>query len=142
MDLDHDLHLQGEEKVHIGEDGFDKLFEKVMRIQNKAKSPGNLKKAIYIIGGFCAFFFVLLICISILKANFSAESILVTLLAFFTIFMSFVFYLKAVETSQKFYDTSYQFMKEVSILLGKMEERSECIYHREEYDTKKEEHKD
>lgn len=67
--------------------------------------------------------FTLLICISIYRNGFSADSILSTLLAFFSIFISIFFYFKADETSSKFYDSSYDFMKEQSVLLGRIEER-------------------
>lgn len=45
------------------------------------------------------------------------------LLAFFSIFIAIFFYFKADETSNRFYDTSYSFMKDVSVTLGKIEER-------------------
>lgn len=65
----------------------------------------------------------LLICFSIYKNGISVESILSMLLAFFSIFISIFFYFKADETSGKFYDNSYDFMKDQSVLLGRIEER-------------------
>ena len=53
----------------------------------------------------------------------TTESILSILLAFFSIFISIFFYFKADETSTKFYDSSYKFMKDISVTLGKIEER-------------------
>lgn len=67
--------------------------------------------------------FILLLCYSILQSGFSLESILSTLLAFFSIFISIFFYFKADETSTNFYDSSYEFMKDISVTLGKIEER-------------------
>lgn len=64
-----------------------------------------------------------LICCAVYKNNFSIESILSTFLAFFSIFISIFFYFKADETSTKFYDASYKFMKDISVTLGKIEER-------------------
>ena len=63
------------------------------------------------------------LCIIFYKNQFSFESLLSLLLAFFSIFISIFFYFKADETSNRFYDTSYDFMKEVSVTLGKIEER-------------------
>lgn len=67
--------------------------------------------------------FTILICISMYKNGLTVESILSLLLAFFSIFISIFFYFKADETSNKFYDSSYEFMKEQSVLLGRIEER-------------------
>lgn len=67
--------------------------------------------------------FALLICISMYTKGLTVESILSMLLAFFSIFISIFFYFKADETSNKFYDSSYEFMKEQSVLLGRIEER-------------------
>ena len=57
------------------------------------------------------------------KNNFAMESLISLLLAFFSIFISVFFYFKADEASNRFYETSYNFMKEVSVTLGKIEER-------------------
>ena len=51
------------------------------------------------------------------------ESLISLLLAFFSIFISVFFYFKADEASNRFYETSYDFMKDVSVTLGKIEER-------------------
>lgn len=67
--------------------------------------------------------FTILICFSIYANGLTVESILSMLLAFFSIFISIFFYFKADETSSKFYDSSYDFMKEQSVLLGRIEER-------------------
>lgn len=67
--------------------------------------------------------FTVLICFSIYRTGFTVDSILSTLLAFFSIFISIFFYFKADETSSKFYDSSYEFMKDQSVLLGRIEER-------------------
>ena len=49
------------------------------------------------------------------KKSFSFDSVLSTLLAFFSIFISIFFYFKADETSTNFYKSSYDIMKDVSI---------------------------
>lgn len=53
----------------------------------------------------------------------SAETVVSILLAFFSIGISVAFYFKANDTSTRFYNSSYEFMKEQSILLGRIEER-------------------
>lgn len=63
------------------------------------------------------------LCKRLIKTEFSFESILSTLLAFFSIFISIFFYFKADETSTNFYKSSYDIMKDVSVTLGKIEER-------------------
>ncbi|NBH82384.1 hypothetical protein D7X88_05530 [bacterium C-53] len=85
--------------------------------------PFLLKFIVYITVSICIILFVLLLCVSVYKNNFTAESIFATLLAFFSIFISIFFYFKADETSSRFYESSYQFMKDVSVTLGKIEER-------------------
>ncbi|MEA5057263.1 MAG: hypothetical protein VB047_06865 [Anaerotignum propionicum] len=55
------------------------------------------------------------------ESDISVESIISVLLAFFSIFISLFFYFKANETSNKFYDSSYSFMKEESKLLGQIQ---------------------
>lgn len=66
---------------------------------------------------------VVVICVALIKNQVTVESILSILLAFFSMFISIFFYFKADETSSKFYNTSYEFMKDVSVTLGKIEER-------------------
>lgn len=63
------------------------------------------------------------ICIMIYKTDISVEGIISVLLAFFSIFISVFFYMKASDTSNSFYDRSYDIMKDVSVSLGKIEER-------------------
>ena len=67
--------------------------------------------------------FVALLCYRLIKTDFSFDSILSILLAFFSIFISIFFYFKADETSTNFYNSSYEFMKDISVTLGKIEER-------------------
>lgn len=81
------------------------------------------KKVLYIFGGVAGIIVTVFLCMMIYKNDFTIESILSLLLAFFSIFISIVFYFKASDTSNKFYDTSYSFMKDVSVTLGKIEER-------------------
>ena len=66
--------------------------------------------------------FVGLLCYRLLRTDLSINSILSTLLAFFSIFISILFYFKADGTSRDFYTKSYDIMKDVSIVLGKIEE--------------------
>lgn len=102
---------------------LNELLDKMLELQASSKSPSFLKKTIYIVTSICVIMLVGLICCTLYKNNFSTESILSTFLAFFSIFISIFFYFKADETSTRFYDSSYKFMKEISVTLGKIEER-------------------
>lgn len=102
---------------------LNEVLDKLLLVQEKSRQPSFLKRVIYIVTSICVCMFVGLICLSIYKNNFSSESILSTFLAFFSIFISIFFYFKADETSTKFYDASYKFMKDISVTLGKIEER-------------------
>lgn len=99
------------------------LVEQKLKNQTKFTEPSFFEKTLCIVGSICIIILVIFICIIIYKNNFTAESILSTLLAFFSIFISIFFYFKADETSSKFYDSSYKFMKDNSVTLGKIEER-------------------
>lgn len=99
------------------------VLDKMLQLE-KSKNKVNVYKVILLVFG-CLVMFALVIalCIIFYKNQFSFESLLSLLLAFFSIFISIFFYFKADETSNRFYDTSYNFMKEVSVTLGKIEER-------------------
>ena len=104
-------------------ENISEILDKMLKLQEKEKKPSFFKKTICIVASICVVIFVIFICIIIYKNSFTAESILSTLLAFFSIFISVFFYFKADETSSKFYDSSYKFMKDISVTLGKIEER-------------------
>ena len=104
-------------------ENISEILDKMLKLQEKEKKPSFFKKTICIVASICVVIFVIFICIIIYKNNFTTESILSTLLAFFSIFISIFFYFKADETSSKFYDSSYKFMKDISVTLGKIEER-------------------
>lgn len=95
-------------------------FEKEKR---KKKYNNLMKITICVVAGIGSVMVIGTLCYCILMSNISLESILSTLLAFFSIFISIFFYFKADETSTKFYDSSYEFMKDISVTLGKIEER-------------------
>lgn len=102
---------------------LNELLDKMVKVQEHLDRPSFLKKIIYVVGGICAVAFIALICTFIYKKDFSIEAIFATLLAFFSIFISIFFYFKADQTSNRFYDSSYKFMKDISVTLGKIEER-------------------
>ena len=104
-------------------ENISEILDKMLKLQEKEKKPSFFKKTICIVASICVVIFVIFICITIYKNNSTTESILSTLLAFFSIFISVFFYFKADETSSKFYDSSYKFMKDISVTLGKIEER-------------------
>lgn len=87
------------------------------------KTTSFLQKTIYVTISIITIIIVVFLCIMIYKNSFSIETLLSFLLAFFSIFISVLFYFKATESSNKFYDNSYHFMKDISVTLGKIEER-------------------
>lgn len=58
---------------------------------------------------------------STITLDFQFNDLLSMILAFFAIALSVAFYFKATETSNRFYDNSYAFTKEMSEILGRME---------------------
>lgn len=99
------------------------ILNKMLELEKEKKKTNPLKITICIVGGIGCVMFIAILCYSILKSEFSLDSILSTLLAFFSIFISIFFYFKADETSTNFYNSSYEFMKDISVTLGKIEER-------------------
>lgn len=122
MDKKMKKRMAQEVNIESGND-IGEILDKLLLLKEKEKSPSFLRKTIYVVSAISFLAFVILICLSIYKNSFTAESILSTLLAFFSIFISVFFYFKADETSANFYDSSYQTMKDICVTLGKIEER-------------------
>lgn len=99
------------------------ILNKMLELEKEKKKINPLKVTICIVGGIGSIMLIAMLCYCILKSDFSLDSILSILLAFFSIFISIFFYFKADETSTKFYNSSYEFMKDISVTLGKIEER-------------------
>lgn len=99
------------------------ILNKMLELEKEKEKTNPLKITICIVGGIGSFMFIAILCYSVLKSDFSLDGILSTLLAFFSIFISIFFYFKADETSTDFYNSSYEFMKDISVTLGKIEER-------------------
>lgn len=99
------------------------ILNKMLEIEKEKKKTNPIKITICIVGGIGSVMFIAILCYSILKSDVALDSILSTLLAFFSIFISIFFYFKADETSTSFYNSSYEFMKDISVTLGKIEER-------------------
>ena len=59
--------------------------------------------------------------ISLNMSEFGFTDLLSIIVAFFSIGLSVVFYFKATDTSNRFYDNSYAFTKEMSEVIGRME---------------------
>ena len=98
-------------------------LDKMIQLET-SKNKVNIYKIILLIAGCIAgLLIVTALCFIFYKSSFSLESLLSLLLAFFSIFISVFFYFKTEETSNHFYDMSYDFMKDVSVTLGKIEER-------------------
>lgn len=107
-----------EEKEDLNE-----VLNKLLELEKEKHKISPMKVTICIVGGIGTVMFIGVLCYRLVKVDFSFDSILSTLLAFFSIFISIFFYFKADETSTNFYKTSYDIMKDVSVALGKIEER-------------------
>lgn len=99
------------------------VLNKLLELEREKKKSNPLRITICIVGGIGSILFLVILGYCIIKSEFSLDSILSTLLAFFSIFISIFFYFKADETSTNFYNSSYEFMKDISVTLGKIEER-------------------
>lgn len=104
------------------DDNAEELINKILKLQEREERASSRKFAriITILIGLAV---AGLIGYSVYKNGASTEAVLSTLLAFFSIFMSVLFYFKSDEASKSFYDSSYNFMKDASIMLGRIEER-------------------
>ncbi len=108
-------------KINNGKDNLSEILDKMLELQKNKKEISFVQKSIYIFGGLAGLIIVVFLCLMMYKNNFSIESLLSLLLAFFSIFISIFFYFKASDTSNNFYDKSYDIMKDVSVTLGKIE---------------------
>ena len=99
------------------------ILNKMLELEKEKHKVSPINITICIVGGIGTVMLIGLLCYRLINTDFSLDSILSTLLAFFSIFISIFFYFKADETSTDFYKSSYDFMKDVSVTLGKIEER-------------------
>ena len=99
------------------------ILSKMLELEKEKHRVSPIKITVCVVGGIGTVMFIGLLCYRLVKTDFSFDSILSTLLAFFSIFISIFFYFKADETSTNFYKSSYDIMKDVSVTLGKIEER-------------------
>lgn len=99
------------------------VLDKMLQLEKTKNKVSVYKVILFVFGCLSMLVLVIALCIIFYKNQFSFESLLSLLLAFFSIFISIFFYFKADETSNRFYETSYDFMKDVSVTLGKIEER-------------------
>ena len=102
---------------------INEIISKMIELEKEKHEANPIKILVCGVVGICVVMFAGLLCYRLLRADLSVESILSTLLAFFSIFLSIFFYFKADETSRDFYAKSYDIMKEVSVVLGRIEER-------------------
>ncbi|WMJ22657.1 hypothetical protein RBG61_11755 [Paludicola sp. MB14-C6] len=103
------------------EEDLSEILDKMLELQKSEKSNTFIHKTIVVLCGIAAIIIIVFLCLMMYKNNFSIESLLSLLLAFFSIFISMFFYFKASDTSNAFYDKSYDIMKDVSVTLGKIE---------------------
>ncbi len=112
-----------EDELQEKENNLMDILSKMLELEKEKHKVSPIKITICVVGGIGTVMFVGLLCYRLVKTDFSFDSILSTLLAFFSIFISIFFYFKADETSTNFYKSSYDIMKDVSVTLGKIEER-------------------
>lgn len=101
---------------------INEIISKMIELEKEKHKANPIKILVCGVVGICMVMFVGLLCYRLLRTDLSVESILSTLLAFFSIFLSIFFYFKADETSTNFYKSSYNIMKDVSVVLGRIEE--------------------
>lgn len=107
----------------LKENNMMEVLNKMLELEKERHKISPVKKTVCWVGGIVAVMFVGLLCYRLVKTDLSFDSILSTLLAFFSIFISIFFYFKADDTSTTYYKSSYDIMKDVSVTLGKIEER-------------------
>lgn len=115
--------LERNDKKSIKENDLNEMLNKLLEIEKERNKSNPFKMIIFVTGGVCVASIMFLLIYQLLNTDFSYESILSLLLAFFSMFISIFFYFKADETSTNFYKSSYDFMKDISVTLGKIEER-------------------
>lgn len=99
------------------------ILNKMLALEKEMNKISPIKKTICIVGGISTIMFIGLLCYRLINTDFSFDSVLSILLAFFSIFISIFFYFKVDETSTNFYKSSYDIMKDVLVTLGKIKER-------------------
>jgi hypothetical protein len=101
-------------------------------VPGEAQRPSQRKrnKRLAVIRDVLVIAFIILFAWKLLNANislnlsgFAFSDLLSLLLALFSVWLSVAFYLKASDTSNKFYDNTYRFTSNISELLGRIEER-------------------
>lgn len=115
--------MNKKDKESMQYDEINTILDKMLEMKKSEKKPNFVKRCILITACIAIILVIITLCIMLYKNSFSVESLISLLLAFFSIFISVFFYFKADEASNRFYETSYNFMKDVSVTLGKIEER-------------------
>lgn len=110
-------------ELHEKETDVMDILSKMLELEKEKHKVSPIKITVCVVGGIGTVMLISLLCYRLVRTDFSFDSILSTLLAFFSIFISIFFYFKADETSTNFYKSSYDIMKDVSVTLGKIEER-------------------
>lgn len=115
--------MNNKDKESMQYDEINNILDKMLEMKKSEKKPNFVKRCILITACIAIILVIITLCIMLYKNSFSVESLISLLLAFFSIFISVFFYFKADEANNRFYETSYNFMKDVSVTLGKIEER-------------------
>lgn len=115
--------MNKKDKESLQYDEINNILDKMLEMKKSENKPNFVKRCILITTCIAIILLIITLCVMLYKNSFSVESLISLLLAFFSIFISVFFYFKADEASNRFYETSYNFMKDVSVTLGKIEER-------------------
>lgn len=75
------------------------ILNKMLALEKEMNKISPIKKTICIVGGISTIMFIGLLCYRLINTDFSFDSVLSILLAFFSIFISIFFYFKVDETS-------------------------------------------
>lgn len=78
------------------------ILNKMLQLEKEKKKINPIKITICIVGGIGSIIFIAILCYSILKSNFSLDSILSTLLAFFLFLYQFFSILRQMKRVQIF----------------------------------------
>ena len=83
----------------LKENDMVEILSKMLELEKERHKVSPVKKTVCWVGGMVAVMFVGLLCYRLVKTDLSFDSILSTLLAFFSIFISIFFYFKADDRS-------------------------------------------
>ena len=120
--MDQELRSENTRKAKEDYEAIKLLFDKQIELAKlKHKGTPIWKILLLIFAGISAVSFLLFVCYMMYKQSFTMETLLTVLLSFFSIILSIMFFIQSEKSSSSYYMKSYEIMKDVSVLLGKIE---------------------